>query len=90
MQTEGKLCALPQTTPTAQWANFVSASHPVVLSSVHLSEAPSPTTPATLSFGENGVGFGADEGFMVTGTTTDATDELVQANIVSVGYKNIY
>ena len=33
--------------------------------------------------------FAADEGYMVTGTTTDATDELVQANIVAVGYKNI-
>jgi hypothetical protein len=29
------------------------------------------------------------EGYMVTGTTTDATDELVQANIIGVGYKNI-
>lgn len=29
------------------------------------------------------------EGVMVTGVTTDATDELVQANIVAVGYKNI-
>ena len=27
------------------------------------------------------------EGYMVTGVTTDATDALVQANIVSVGYK---
>merc|ERR1712072_1344416 len=26
------------------------------------------------------------EGIMVTGTTTDATDEAVQANIVAVGY----
>jgi len=29
------------------------------------------------------------EGIMVTGTTTDATDDAVQANIVAVGYKNI-
>eukprot|EP01052_Picozoa_sp_SAG31_P034085 SAG31_NODE_3931_length_3742_cov_2.127917_4_plen_76_part_00 len=29
------------------------------------------------------------QGVMVTGVTTDATDELVQANIVAVGYKNI-
>lgn len=29
------------------------------------------------------------EGVMVTGVTTDATDELVQANIVAVGYKNL-
>ena len=29
------------------------------------------------------------EGYMVTGTTTDATDELVQANIIGVGYKNV-
>merc|ERR1711920_907140 len=29
------------------------------------------------------------EGFMVTGSTTDATDDAVKANIVSVGYKNI-
>jgi len=28
------------------------------------------------------------EGIMVTGTTTDQTDDAVQANIVSVGYKN--
>merc|ERR1712146_780190 len=26
---------------------------------------------------------------MVTGSTTDATDDAVQANIVAVGYKNI-
>ena len=29
------------------------------------------------------------EGIMVTGTTTDATDEAVQANIIGVKYKNI-
>jgi len=29
------------------------------------------------------------EGIMVTGDTTDATDEAVQANIVAVGYKTI-
>jgi len=29
------------------------------------------------------------EGIMVTGVTTDETDEAVQANIVAVGYKNI-
>jgi len=29
------------------------------------------------------------EGIMVTGTTTSATDDAVQANIVAVGYKNI-
>ena len=29
------------------------------------------------------------EGYMVTGETTDATDEAVQANIVSAGYRNI-
>ena len=29
------------------------------------------------------------EGIMVTGVTTDATDDLVQANIVAVGYKFI-
>merc|ERR1712151_1344310 len=29
------------------------------------------------------------EGFMVTGATSDATDEAVQANIVAVGYKNL-
>ena len=29
------------------------------------------------------------EGIMVTGNTTDATDEKVQANIVAVGYKNM-
>merc|ERR1712072_993454 len=29
------------------------------------------------------------EGIMVTGVTTDATDDAVQANIVAVGYKNI-
>lgn len=29
------------------------------------------------------------EGFMVTGVTTDATDDAVQANIVAVGYTNI-
>ena len=29
------------------------------------------------------------EGIMVTGTTTDATDDAVQANIVAVGYKNM-
>jgi non-reducing end alpha-L-arabinofuranosidase len=29
------------------------------------------------------------EGYMVTGVTTDATDDLIQANIVAVGYKNI-
>ena len=27
------------------------------------------------------------EGYMVTGATTDATDDAVQANIVAVGYK---
>ena len=27
------------------------------------------------------------EGIMVTGITTDATDDAVQANIVAVGYK---
>jgi hypothetical protein len=86
VQAETKVCALPQTTPTGQWENFVSARHPPVLSGV-ASEAPS--TPATFSFCENDVDFAADEGYMVTGTTTDATDELVQANIVSVGYKNI-
>merc|ERR1712039_951744 len=30
------------------------------------------------------------EGIMVTGVTTDATDEAVQANIVSVGYKTMH
>ena len=29
------------------------------------------------------------EGYMVTGVTTDATDDAIQANIVSVGYVNI-
>lgn len=29
------------------------------------------------------------EGIMVTGVTSDATDGLIQANIVAVGYKNI-
>merc|ERR1712194_108038 len=29
------------------------------------------------------------EGIMVTGSTTDATDDAVQANIVAVGYKHI-
>lgn len=29
------------------------------------------------------------EGYMVTGVTTDATDDAVQANIVAVGYKNV-
>ena len=29
------------------------------------------------------------EGIMVTGTTTDTTDDLVQKNIVAVGYKNV-
>ena len=29
------------------------------------------------------------EGIMVTGATTDATDDAVQANIVAVGYTNI-
>ena len=29
------------------------------------------------------------EGIMVTGVTTDATDDLVQKNIVAVGYKNL-
>ena len=29
------------------------------------------------------------EGIMVTGVTTDATDDLVQQNIVAVGYKNL-
>jgi hypothetical protein len=29
------------------------------------------------------------EGYMVTGITTDATDDAVQANIVAVGYKNL-
>ena len=29
------------------------------------------------------------EGIMVTGITSDATDDAVQANIVAVGYKNI-
>ena len=29
------------------------------------------------------------EGMMVTGVTTDATGEPVQANIVAVGYKNV-
>ena len=29
------------------------------------------------------------EGIMVTGTTTDATDDAVQANIVAVGYANV-
>ena len=29
------------------------------------------------------------EGIMVTGATSDATDELVQANIVAVGYAKI-
>lgn len=29
------------------------------------------------------------EGIMVTGVTTDKTDDAVQANIVAVGYKNI-
>jgi hypothetical protein len=29
------------------------------------------------------------EGYMVTGVTTDATDDAVQANIISVGYKNL-
>ena len=27
------------------------------------------------------------EGYMVTGVTSDATDDAVQANIVAVGYK---
>ena len=27
------------------------------------------------------------EGMMVTGATTDATDDAVQANVVAVGYK---
>ena len=31
----------------------------------------------------------ADEGYMVTGATTDETDEKVQANIVAAGYKTI-
>ena len=30
-----------------------------------------------------------DEGIMVTGVTLDATDDLVQKNIVAVGYKNV-
>ena len=29
------------------------------------------------------------EGIMVSGVTTDATDDLVQRNIVAVGYKNL-
>ena len=29
------------------------------------------------------------EGYMVTGVTTDATDDLIQANIVAVGYKGV-
>lgn len=29
------------------------------------------------------------EGYMVTGVTSDETDDLIQANIVSVGYKTI-
>ena len=29
------------------------------------------------------------EGSMVTGATSDATDDLVQANIVAVGYANM-
>ena len=29
------------------------------------------------------------EGIMVQGVTNDATDELVQQNIVAVGYKNL-
>jgi hypothetical protein len=29
------------------------------------------------------------EGYIVTGVTTDDTDDAVQANIVSVGYKNL-
>merc|ERR1719181_2388141 len=29
------------------------------------------------------------EGIMVTGATSDATDDAVHANIVSVGYKNL-
>jgi hypothetical protein len=29
------------------------------------------------------------EGIMVTGETTDKTDDLVQENIVAVGYKNL-
>lgn len=29
------------------------------------------------------------EGYMVTGVTTDATDDAVQANIVAVGYKSL-
>ena len=29
------------------------------------------------------------EGIMVTGVTSDATDDLVQQNIVAVGYKNV-
>ena len=29
------------------------------------------------------------EGYMVTGVTSDATDDAVQANIVAVGYKNL-
>jgi len=31
----------------------------------------------------------ADEGIMVTGTTTNEVDEQIQANIIAVGYKTI-
>ena len=29
------------------------------------------------------------EGIMVTGVTSDSTDDAVQANIIAVGYKNV-
>jgi len=31
----------------------------------------------------------ADEGFMVTGYASNATDTAVQANIIAVGYKTV-
>ena len=45
---------------------------------------------ATGGDNSNGAAGNFYEGIMVTGTTTDATNAAVQANIVAVGYRNLY